>query len=556
MLMAVVRISVVACVLAAGPASLIVAFAQTQGTLVSRSELVLIPVVAADDRGVPVLDLTKEDFTVMDNGHSQSVVSFDVPTTAVTAAIVTRAVPADHVWINSDQPSPQHLTIIALDPQNTPPNDMRSAIEAVRRFLLSGLHDSNPIALVVFEQGTIRVVHTFSADANALRHSLDTVQLPKDMLYTAAIDTSTMPSGDPVSARVKATVDNMQLSTQRQVEDSLANMTSDSMLVVARTFASFTGQKTLIWVSGGFKYRQFRPVAAGALASTSAAAGIDTERWSRTFRALNATGISVFAVDVRGLATYELGKRELVVQDADNDEKQTQSQKLAKAVSRANDERAQIADSYQWVASETGGTVFENANDIDRGIKNAYALSGSAYLLTIRPPRNRASRGWHKLEVKVNRRNIHLLTRRGYDTSKFAELTKSQVDISTFLKSPFAQTDFPLAVTWTVVKPGLETSRDIAFTVMLPPGVGADDDGKFAVSVYALAFDSNETQVGSFHRDLEMRLDADGRRKLSESGFRYSGKIQMPAGYYRVHVAVREATTGRTASVWSEVSAP
>ena len=542
-----VKVVLPAILLAVGAAGgMAVAQNTSRDKFVARSELVLIPVIARDEQGRPVPGLSKDDFLIFDNGRPQEIYTVDAP--PVSRPAPERPAPATAgIWLNSEQATPQHLTIIALDAPNTAGDDMKFVVERLGRFLARGLAESNPVALVLFEKGGVRIVHHFSANAAVVRSALDSIRMPADMLNTPALDASTLSAGgDMAAGRSKAVLDNMQLGAQRQVEDSLADLTADSMFEAAKMFASFTGQKTLIWIGGGFKYRQFRPTQMGQNTSLSAASGINTEHWERAFRALNAAGISVFAVDARGLASIELGKREVVTEESMG-KTESPTQKLASAIANANSERNLISDGYHWVAQKTGGTVFANANDIDRGIDQAYALSGTAYLVAFRPAK--AKPGWHNVEVKINRPGVRVLARRGYDNGLRARLERK--DSAGALVSPFAEADFPLAVEWQRAPMQLESGSIASFTVMAPPGaLAANPAGKLSLEILLVAFTSEEKQVSAFRRPVELQLDDEARRKLAENGFRYSGQIEIPAGTSRIHAIVREKQDGRVASVW------
>src|SRR5437763_11999278 len=60
---------------------------ESAGKIVSKTELVSVPVVVRDTAGNPVKNLTKDDFVVLENGKEQKVSVFDsIDTGTATAA--------------------------------------------------------------------------------------------------------------------------------------------------------------------------------------------------------------------------------------------------------------------------------------------------------------------------------------------------------------------------------------------------------------------------------------------------------------------------------------
>src|SRR5690242_16459952 len=104
-------------------ALIIAAFAQekaTEAKFSSKASYVLLPVLITDSKGVPVYGLKSEDFVVEADKTVQPIASFDPPqrVSAPVASAVAQPSTVDFSNINIERP--RHLTIIALDPRNTP----------------------------------------------------------------------------------------------------------------------------------------------------------------------------------------------------------------------------------------------------------------------------------------------------------------------------------------------------------------------------------------------------------------------------------------------------
>lgn len=74
------------------------------------------------------------------------------------------------------------------------------------------------------------------------------------------------------------------------------------------------------------------------------------------------------------------------------------------------------------LAAETGGRELANSNDFTRGLAAVMADSSAYYLLGYTPARDVADGRFHKIEVKVRRRGVRVLARKGYWAPRAEEL--------------------------------------------------------------------------------------------------------------------------------------
>lgn len=143
--------------------------------IVSRTNLVLVPVVVDDSGGNHVAGLTKNDFEVVENGKSKSIETFEEVKT--TSAPIGRAPTQPGIYSNmlSGGISPKRLTIFALDTVNTPFLDQEYARQQLIKFLAQRVDSQEPCALISIQGNGIRILHDFSSDPAVLVAALKKV---------------------------------------------------------------------------------------------------------------------------------------------------------------------------------------------------------------------------------------------------------------------------------------------------------------------------------------------------------------------------------------------
>jgi VWFA-related protein len=118
----------------------------TTTTLRVASNLVFLDVTVIDRKGKPVVTgLTKDDFTIMENGKAQRIFSFDAPATGAKTA---GGAPA---------------TILVLDLMNTTSGDSAYARDSIRRYLaLQPKRLQSPTELIVLNNTTLDLVQAYT----------------------------------------------------------------------------------------------------------------------------------------------------------------------------------------------------------------------------------------------------------------------------------------------------------------------------------------------------------------------------------------------------------
>ena len=113
------------------------------------SQQMTLHVTVSGHKGEPVEGLTRDDFTLTDNKHPETITGF-------------RALTETRVGI-----------VIVLDAVNLPYNEVSFARQQLGQFFSSNAHLPQPVALGVLQDSGLKLQPQFTTDGNALRSELD-----------------------------------------------------------------------------------------------------------------------------------------------------------------------------------------------------------------------------------------------------------------------------------------------------------------------------------------------------------------------------------------------
>lgn len=356
-----------------------------QQPLRSTTRIVQIDVLVHDHDGNTVADLTKDDFTILDDKHAQQIQFFSIVKTEVLPAAAQPPLPPNTFTNEIDQGGvPANLTVILLDTFNTSFADQAFARSQLVKLLLT-IQPQDRVALYVLG-ARLRILHDFSSDPSALLAALkqfkDDRPLDARASQTAATNLYNLqlvPLTEELSAGER------QLSAQEH-----AHLTTEALRIVADHVVALPGRKNLVWVSGSFPFYLETNNPQRTPSGEKLPFATDAEL---ALRALNNANIAIYPVDARGLISGGAS--------GDNSH-------LA--------EKPDLADfaPMHALAMRTGGRAYYNTNAIMGSIRQAIDESRVAYSLGFYPSSVRWDGSFHKIQVKVSRPNVQVQAREGY----------------------------------------------------------------------------------------------------------------------------------------------
>ena len=212
-------------------------------TLRVTSNLVFLDVTVVDRKGQPVVSgLTKDDFTITENGKPQRIFSFDAPgpgaaTSGAPQSVTGPAAASAHV-AQTGEGGP--ATILVLDLMNTPSKDSAYARDSIHRYLamqpewLPSLTE-----LMVLNNTALNLAQPYTHNRNELVHALNHV--PPETPYKLG---------------------SMQFGSGAWLDQRLSQ-SIEALQQIALQNRGLPGRKNILWVGNGGSSIPVDPVSIG-----------------------------------------------------------------------------------------------------------------------------------------------------------------------------------------------------------------------------------------------------------------------------------------------------
>ncbi len=547
--------------------------AQNPPTIRTSSSLVLVPASPLDKSGHFISDLGARDFQILVDGKPVEISHFDVVTEtspqSPPGSPVEPSLPPDTFRnISIASSSQSNLVILLVDYLNTRMVDRMGLRDALLKYFSTKLRPDQEIAVygltysLVLLQSFTRDSAPLAAVAKNLLHQKGQPPDPKISRPLYRPGGNGLPRGDPDAANEYFTLLNARREYNMDQAQRAAR-TLASFRELAESFGGIPGKKTVIWLTGDASplnptmlYR--------ILLSDKSVETHGTSWWqtAKTYEALNAAGVSVFPVDVRGI----VGNGLLNAGETQTHEEFQQSVRGSQPVdmspySQMTDfrqgEAANAVLAMGSVAEETGATVLAGNNDIGKLLDRAHKIWANYYVLAFVPerPANENVASYHKIQVKVDRPGAHVLARRGFFTRPEGMLSSEseiQRDLAEAAASPIDLTSLSLQLSLGEPREGGRTRH---FPLVLNVssaalGTASDKGTPYDLSVAVLVREQDGKIVSSTSNRVRAVVSPGQVQHAAEKGLRYDSEFEAPVGNPCFgRVIVRDNLTGRTGTI-------
>ena len=515
-----------------------------------RVNLVLVRVVVRDSQGNTVTNLKKEDFQLQDNRKPQTISTFSVETPESHAIVPT--VPA----LDAPAPSeaappvvaalPQRFVAVVFDDTDMLMQDAVNVRAASTR-LFDSLAPSDRVGMYTTSG---QLTQEFTSDHAKLKESLlgivprplANIQGLHDCPDISYYEADQIVNYHDTQALSIATADTIQCAfngdtTQQAAASSMAQSQADRVASTGdqqtdyvyrhledtmRRLAAMPGQRVMVLVSPGF------------IVTTNTREGRDL------IDRANRSNIVINTIDARGLYTPDL------LGDISNPGTDSGSTAGYKSSYRLQAQFAQ-SDILGQLADGTGGTFFQNRNDIDQGLRRAVAAPPLSYLLGFSPQNLKVDGHYHTLKVTLaSKQKFTVQARHGYYAPRTvkdpAEAAKQEIqeaifsqeeihDVPVELQTQFFKTD------QTQAKLAVLTHVDVKGIHFRKAEGRSNDDLTFATAI----FDENGNFVTGGEKIVQMHLLDPTLNRLNHSGFTVKSSFDIKPGTYLVRMVVRDA---------------
>jgi len=379
--------------------------AHAQSVVQVKSRLVTVNAVVTDRLGNSINDLTQNDFTILDGGHSQKVQFFSK---IENDSFSTYEAPPD-TYSNSYENGtamPNSATVILFDTLYSHWTSQGYGLQRVRAFLRQ-LDPKDRIGVYVLGDN-LEILHEYAKDSTdliAAIHDYDSHYVPAtnaaEQSSTGIVALDRFLTGS--SNRWRAVNDASKMPNSEAIV--LRHEMFRTMLIALRQIASHLeavpGRKALIWVTDNIPSPLLSPNVTEDTEDIYRRFGEDLEV-DEMVREMNRAGIAVYPVSAEGLQTMDL---------------QFRDRPFAPDVKSPGPFLTTPPNSHpemEELAARTGGRALYNRNDLETGIAKAMKDSRVSYSLAYAPDHNKWKGEFRTIKVKVDRPDATVLARGGY----------------------------------------------------------------------------------------------------------------------------------------------
>ncbi|HVR98049.1 MAG TPA: VWA domain-containing protein [Thermoanaerobaculia bacterium] len=527
-----------------------------------------VPVNVVGRDGKPVRGLTAADFEVYDEGTKQPVTGFDVvDLETLHQGEGQEEAAAFRQRVDQLDSSARRHFLLLFDLSFSKPTSVVKARLAARDFVLKNLHptDLAAVATISLEYGP-RLVVTFTPDRAQLARAIDTLGshasaagLDRDPLRFLVEDPALAQATSSGASQGQlpdlrgdadgALLDHLRSiaagaeKSQRAFEVSRISSMTRALADMAKKLDSVQGRKHVIYFSEGFDSRLM--LGRGELDSAEAQQ-----------ESADAIGGRIYFVDSdkrfgdTGLQTSvnkmleEFRRADCVIQAVDIAGLRATGSDADNAPRRSGEE------ALFYMANETGGQLFEDANDLGRQLSRVLDRTNVTYLLTFERADLKLDGAYHRLRVKANLPSGARLSHRAgyYAPRPFKDLDPFEKSLlaSDGIASAAPRRDLPIHVLAAVFRAN-ERQAYVPVILEIPgaPLLAGVRGDKLSLEIYAYVSDEKGAMRDFFTQTVGLEIGK-GRESLAAGGIKYYGHLDLPPGRYRIRVLVRNSDTGRT----------
>ncbi len=538
--------------------SIIVALAGAVALLAQVREtvnvnLVEVPVTVIDSSGNPVRGLMATNFELIDNGAKREITAFD-KIDFVSSETMGAISPLN--------PSARRQFMLLFDLGYATPNALARAQEAARKFVSDSAQPRDLVAVGTIEPDRgFRLLTAFTTDRALIASAIadprafrgaDPLQIANQTeAFKAADEHANEAAGKGQTAiagdEERETAARLQHLNEGLVRQRIEKQV-DFLGQLAKMLRAVPGRKQIVLLSEGFdpKYLQGRDVRATqeqigeneqVIRGQSYNVDTDTrfgsatslstlDRMAQNFRQ---SDVVLHAIDIQGVRV------------------QNSVQTGTRISSNAG---------LFLLSRPTGGSVFENTNDLKNNFQRMLREQEVVYILGFQAPTQKPG-NFHNLKVKlVNVPGARVFHRAGYyegGGESPAERTLSNAEI---IVNDIPQSDVRLHALSAAFP---TTGKNLQVPVILE--INGNDlikdvrGSNARVEIYIYAFDTDGLVRDRLYQNLSLDLKKVGD-KLRGSGLKYYGTLSLPAGTYAVKSLIRSVDTERRGFARTEIVIP
>ena len=520
-------------------------------TFKSQTALVIETVTVKDKNGKTIEGLTAKDFTVTEDGAPQTIQFCDfqklseaLPTfsTRPDAAPVDpdapakpKVAPATKTQIAVEAPGDikfrdRRLLVIYFDMSAMPVPDQLRSFAAAQKFIKTKMAPADLMALMKYDNGSVKVLDDFTDDRDELLKTIDTLVAGEGSGFDEA--TADDSSADTGAAFGQDDSEFNIFNTDRQLA---AIQTAVKML------GSLNEKKSFVYFASGLR-----------LNGTN-----NQAQMQATVNAAIRSNVVMFPVDARGLvASAPLG-------DATKGSPGGVGMYSgSSAIANTNNFQAS-QDTMYTLASDTGGKALLDYNDLSLGIVHAQESISSYYVIGYASTKTVLDGKFRRVKIAYNGDiSAKLEYRQGYFAGKtFAKFTASdkerQLEDALMLGDPITELTIAMEIDYFQ----LNRAEYYVPIAMKIPGSELALARRGGAEHTVIDFigeikDEYGSTVSNVRDKVDIKLTDKTAEQLSKSPVLYDTGYTLLPGAYSIKVLARDDETGRIGTYMQKFIVP
>lgn len=503
-------------------------------TLRTNTRLVVVDVVATDNKGQAVPDLKAEDFTLLEDGRPQKISGFLFERSVLTA--VSRAQLPPNIVSNAPEFRSNSLNVILFDTVNGELAEHAYAQDQLLKFL-NGAELGHPVAIFVLEN-ELKLLHDFTTDSKALSASVAKYRPPAQGITSESIESR---------ASAFATRGDYHTS-ERGIETTLNQLNA-----LAKTLKGYPGRKNLIWLSESFPLTLF-PETDNALhmnfqSLKSAISPINPPSTQQNLQ--SSPTMNSYAALVKKVSDA-LMAAQVAVYPVD-------------AGALGKDDHLGSQHTMDEMAEGTGGRSFKNSNNLALGLKTSIEDGSTYYTLTYYPDNKTWDGQFRTIQIKSSRPGLSLRHREGYYALDPEKLNKEESDAVAESFSRALQLDAPAATAMLfqaqVVPPSAKNGKVVVNFHVDPQTIafehkdGGVESAKLNCTVWAYGKDKGKPVMsgGTVNANLP---EAEFKQIQQQRFLPCNRELELKPGTYTLRMGVLDRTNNKIGTASAQVIVP
>jgi VWFA-related protein len=523
--------------------------ATNQDVVRISTQLVQVDAVVTDKKGKHVEDLTEADFELLVDGKRQELTHFShVSLPPVKREIATKK-KSDTIVTPESMPTRQiaqtevrRTLAFVVDDLGLTISSTEMVRETLRKFVNEQMQDGDLVAIIRTGNG-LGMLEQFTSDKRLLYAAIERLQwnpMSRDMM-PAFSDASAEVSDDAAARQsVQATTDEF-----RQTNYTTGTLGAVSFVIAG--LRELPGRKSVILLSDGFNINSTN--------NDDNSTQQVLESLQSLVEQANRSSVVVYAIDAKGLQPFMPGAN-------------VGGKMSASAYTDATDSAQAALEGPTFLATQTGGFVVVNTNNLNIGIEEALYDQQSYYLIGFDPEDGKFDRKRHSIKLKVSRPGLRVRSRSGFfGISEAERLKESDVpktrgqQLLAGLMSPLGVRDLQMQMTpffFNASKDGplvrtlfhLDCSK-LSFQD------GPNGQKTLELDLAAFAFDETGAPVDLAMRRLSLKLDEQKYQEALANGLNYRADFQLKRpGAYQLRAVLRDDATGSTGAASQFIQVP